>query len=308
MIADEGVTRLFKSVLLAHKLEMQFFTFPPGEKYKTRETKQAIEDEMLNARFGRESAVIALGGGVVTDLGGFVAATYLRGLPLILIPTTLTGMVDAAIGGKTGVNTPQGKNLIGAFYPATLVVSDINCLASLSEQEMRNGRAEILKYALTFDPTLLEIDDLETVVRRCSALKESVTRSDFREEGRRRVLNFGHTVGHALEKISAWTTPHGEAVAHGMVIESLMSVEMGILSEETFSTLVRWIKRDFPRKLPTKDLFSAMMHDKKGERGTPRFVVLKDLGEVLPFDGKYCTEVKREILEKAVNKYAQIGN
>jgi 3-dehydroquinate synthase len=217
VIMDEGSAQLFKPLLLAQKLDMQIFTFPPGEKHKTRETKQAIEDQMLDARFGRTCAVIAMGGGVVTDLGGFIAATFCRGVPLIFIPTTLMGMVDACVGGKTGVNTPHGKNLIGAFYSASLVVSDLDCLASLPKQEMRSGMAEVIKYALTLDPALLDIKDQESLIHRCCELKQEVVGSDFGEDGRRRLINFGHTVGHALERLEEWRLPHGDAVAISML-------------------------------------------------------------------------------------------
>ncbi len=312
---DEGTAQLFKPLLLAHKLDMQIFTFPRGEKHKTRETKQAIEDQMLDGRFGRTCAVIAMGGGVVTDLGGFVAATFCRGVPLIFIPTTLMGMVDACIGGKTSVNTPHGKNLIGAFYSASLVVSDLDCLTSLPKQEVRSGMAEVIKYALTLDPTLLDIKDQESLIRRCCELKQEVVGSDFGEDGRRRLINFGHTVGHALERIEEWRLPHGDAVAVGMLIECLVSVELGFLKKEDFSTALKWIRAyDFPLKLSSRvtldRLLSAMSYDKKnsGNGSLPAFVLLKKIGEVLPFEGRYCTEVKPQVLEKALQKYAEIVN
>ncbi|MFI5334797.1 MAG: 3-dehydroquinate synthase [Chlamydiales bacterium] len=311
LIMDEGVAKLFKEKLFAHGLDLELFTFPPGEKHKTRETKQALEDQMLSRRFGRTSALIAMGGGVVTDLGGFVAATFCRGVPLILIPTTLMGMVDACIGGKTGVNTPHGKNLIGAFYSAQLVVSDLDCLTSLPAHEVRSGMAEVIKYALTLDPSLLDVKDQETLVRRSCALKEEVVGSDFGEDGRRRLINFGHTVGHALERIEEWRMPHGDAVAIGMLIECLISVELGYLKKEDFFTALKWVcAYDFPLALSSRvtleSLLSAMAYDKKSSGPLPSFVLLKKIGEVVPFGGRYCIEVDPKILEKALQKYAEI--
>lgn len=171
--------------------------------------------------------------------------------------------------------------------------------------------AEVIKYALTLDSSLLEIRAQKKLIERCVQLKEEVVGSDFKEGGKRRVINFGHTVGHALERIEEWKLPHGDAIAIGMLVECLMSVELGILKEEEFFTALKWIKKyDFPLKLSPRvtldSLLSAMAYDKKSSGTSPCFVVLKKIGEVVPFEGRYCREVKSEILEKALRKYADL--
>ena len=303
VIMDETVAALFRSRLEALDLNLQFFTFPPGERFKTRETKERLEDEMFSAGFGRDSALIAMGGGVTTDLGGFLAATYCRGVPLVLIPTTLIAMCDASIGGKTGVNTPHGKNLIGAFYPARLTVVDLETLATLPEREKRAGMAEVIKYGVTLDPHLLETGDLELLIRLSIDLKKSIVTRDFRETGERRILNFGHTVAHAIERLENYTLLHGEALFIGMAIESLMSRRLGHLSESHLQKILTALHPYLrPYKREARDLFAAMAHDKKGVR----FVVLEKIGKVHLCDGKYCMDVKLEILEEALEQYVAL--
>ncbi len=311
VIADENVGKIFQKRLFQHKMDMTLFTFPPGEQSKTREIKQQLEDQLLAAHMNMDCAIIAMGGGVATDLGGFVAATFCRGVPLISIPTSLMGMVDASLGGKTGVNTPFGKNLIGAFYSPKLVLIDLICLDSLSEKDKRCGMAEVLKYGFTLDPSLLEITDLEELVFRSCEVKKSIIESDFQDTGKRRIFNFGHTIGHALELLEGYSLAHGDAVAIGMLIESLMSVELGYLSEESFRFIFEHIQAyRFPLKLPAsitlEKLTSAMGHDKKAISRAPRFIVLKELGEVLPFDGSYCLEVDPKILKRAFERYVAL--
>lgn len=300
---DETVAPLFQDLLVKTGLDISIFTFPAGESSKTRETKQRLEDQMLAKGFGRGCALIAMGGGVTLDLGGFIAATYCRGVPLIHIPTTLLAMVDACIGGKTGVNTPQGKNLIGAFYPAAKVLIDVDTLDSLPEAQMRSGMAEVIKYGLTLDPTLLEESDLERRIFRSCALKKRIIEEDYQESGLRRVLNFGHTVGHAIELLTEYKILHGDAVALGMAIECAMSVEMGYLSEKSFLQIMQLLPLQ-ELHMEAEKLMEAMRHDKKSSLKSPRFVVLKEIGEVEPFSGSYCTEVNPEILERALTRYA----
>lgn len=281
---------------------MHFFVFPPGETAKTRTTKEWIEDGMLEAKMDRNSALIALGGGVTTDLGGFVASTYLRGIPLILIPTTLLGMVDASVGGKNGVNTACGKNLIGTFYQSELILIDPECLATLPAAQMRSGKAEIIKYALTLDPELLSCETLEEKIRRCVALKTDIVSEDPHDRGRRHILNFGHTVGHALEAVSEFTLAHGDAVAVGMLIEALMSVELGFLKEDVILKIFS-ILEEFPVcSIDSSSLFSHMNYDKKGKN----FVVLTDFGKVLECGGTFCHPIEPEILEQALGRYEQL--
>lgn len=311
VIMDETVCALFRSELSLLNLNCEIFTFPAGEEFKTRETKQRLEDEMLAAGFGRGSAVIAIGGGVTCDLAGFLASTYYRGVPAIYIPTTLLCMVDASIGGKTGVNTPFGKNLIGAFCSPKLVVMDLDLLSSLPEHQIRSGMAEVIKYALTLDSSLLDENNLEMRIFRSCKLKKEVIESDFREGGRRRILNFGHTIGHAIELIENYKITHGDAVAIGMLFESIMSHEMGYLNEKSLSAIAKILfAHNFPLELThaitREKLMQAMRHDKKSSPTAVRFVALEEIGRVLPFGGTYCIEVKDEIVEKALKRYAAL--
>ncbi|MBS0620501.1 MAG: 3-dehydroquinate synthase [Verrucomicrobia bacterium] len=277
-------------------IDVSIFSFPPGEKEKSRERKAELEDCLIERKWGREGCFLALGGGVTSDLVGFLAATYHRGVPLVLIPTTLLAMVDACIGGKTGVNTPYGKNLIGAFYPANQVWIDTEWMANKLE-----GMAEVIKYGLIHSKELLEIldGDLIPLIERSIAIKAEIVRADPEEKlGLRRILNFGHTIGHAIEQASDYAISHGNAVAIGLLAESYLSKEMGLLGKESFAEVERIIRQfSFPLKAPRELVFSV---DKKGVCGTARFVLLKSLGECVPFDGDYCTQVPDAALKNTL--------
>lgn len=273
---------------------------------KTREVKQALEDELLKRKFGRDTVLIAMGGGVATDLVGFIASTYMRGVPLILIPTTLLAMVDAAIGGKTGVDTPFGKNLIGSFYLPKAVFIDLQLLKTLPENEMKNGLSEILKYGLIADSSIWEKcaywkAEIPGLIRASIHCKIKVVEEDFKEEtGLRRILNFGHTVGHALELLSHYQMSHGEAVALGCMAESYLSHLLGYLPQEALKkilALYQNLKYAF-KKVDPLPFLEALSMDKKGKEGNPRFVLMDRIGHCLPFDGEYCRPVpKKEILQ-----------
>jgi 3-dehydroquinate synthase len=242
MIADATVYALYQAGRLGKvSWTGETFCVPPGEISKSRETWARLTDELLDRRFGRDSGLIGFGGGVVGDLAGFVAATYMRGLPYILAPTTLLAMVDASVGGKTGVNARQGKNLIGAFHPPTAVLADPLALTTLPEREYRGGLAEAVKHGLIADETYFEWIEAESpailrrdpetvthLVRRSVQIKAEVVSEDERESGRRVVLNAGHTVAHALEQISGYQLAHGEAVALGLVAECELAERLGI--------------------------------------------------------------------------------
>ena len=270
----------------------------PGERHKTRAEKERIEDHLLSLRFGRDSVLVAFGGGVTTDLAGFVAATYLRGVPFVAVPTTLLAAVDASVGGKTGVNAARGKNLIGAIHPPAAVVADTALFGTLPPAEFRNGVAEAVKMAATLDAedfAFLErgreavlAGDPEAVaalVARSIRLKAAVVAEDEREAGRRQVLNFGHTVGHGLERATDYRLPHGAAVAVGMVAEARMAAVAGRLGGGDESRLTALL-RDFglPAAAPTGTaraaVLSAMGSDKKTVGGEPRFVTLEAIGRV----------------------------
>lgn len=319
IFCDEQVATLLGQKWTAHLqeagLSASLFTFPPGEQHKNRETKAKLEDALLAQKFNADSCFIALGGGVTTDLIGFLAATFCRGVPLINIPTTFLGMVDAAIGGKTAVNTPLGKNLIGAFYPADRIYIDPLVLDTLPSFEWTNGCAEVIKYALTcslplfhslkkWNPT--DPVYLENIIHECLMIKAQIVEADFTEtSGLRRVLNFGHTIGHAIEWAENYQIPHGEAVAMGILAESHMSMKMKLISEEIYTDIESLI-RSFPFELQLSSgmtlekIHSALSQDKKALKSTPRFVLLEKIGACSPFLGAYCSEVPQQILEEAL--------
>src|SRR5213593_2640865 len=232
VITDSHVAKLYGKQVMARfydaKLQVELLEFPAGEWNKTRETWALLSDRMLAAQIGRDSAVIALGGGVVGDVAGFVAATYLRGIPCVQVPTTLLAMIDSSIGGKTGVDVPAGKNLLGAFHQPRLVVADLDALGSLAPAQLAAGMAEAVKHGVIADreyfaflerecPTVAKQaappDVVERLVRRSVEIKAEVVAADEREAGRRAILNFGHTVGHAIEATAKFDVLHGEAVA-----------------------------------------------------------------------------------------------
>ena len=261
----------------------ELLTFPAGEAHKTRETWARLSDELLAAGFGRDSGIVALGGGVTGDVAGFVAATYMRGLPVLQAPTTLLAMVDAAVGGKTGVDTPLGKNLIGAFHHPVAVVADPRVLATLPDRELRAGLAEAVKHGLVADaehldwlesraPAILARDEaaLAALVRRSVEIKAEVVGSDERETGRRAVLNAGHTVAHALEHASGWALLHGEAVALGLVAEAALAERLGVAERGLTERVERALAAlELPIRLPAgidpapDRLLEAMTRDKK---------------------------------------------
>ncbi len=269
-----------------------------SEQEKTRAGKERIEDELLARRFGRDSVLIGCGGGITTDLAGFVAATFLRGIPFVALPTTLLAAVDASVGGKTGVNTPLGKNLIGVFRQPAAVVVDTDFLGTLPEAEFRNGLAESVKMAATSDGA--QFEDLERVgvrelrsdprhllplIRRSIAIKAQVVMEDEREAGPREVLNFGHTVGHAIENATGYRMRHGFAVALGMAAESHMAERAGFLDnadgERLRGLLVRHsLPARLEKPLSRERILAAFRADKKARAGQTRFVVLTGIGRV----------------------------
>ena len=272
---------------------------PPGEEHKTLDTVRGLYETIVAARLERRSPIIALGGGVVGDTAGFVAATYLRGVPFIQCPTTLLAMVDASVGGKVGVNLPQGKNLVGAFYQPLLVVIDTDTLGTLPPRELRCGLAECVKHGVIRDADLfawiedkldailnLDPDALVELVRRNVAIKAAVVMEDEKETGVRAHLNFGHTFGHAIESTQAYGGyHHGEAVALGMVAATGLAVDAGRCDADLLERLVRLLDRiglaTSARNLaPPAQLLDAMRVDKKVADGRIRLVLPDRLGAV----------------------------
>ncbi len=273
-------------------------TFPAGEWNKSRETWSDLTDQLLKAQLDRESVIVALGGGVVGDLAGFVAATYLRGVRYVQVPTSLLAMIDSAIGGKTGVDTGAGKNLVGAFHQPAAVIADVATLSTLPPVQLAAGMAEALKHGVIADAAYFALTAerhesirqrdhaaLFEVVRRSVEIKAGVVGEDERERGKRSILNFGHTVAHALEASFGYELLHGEAVAIGMVAEAELGEEIGVTREGT-AEAVRSAVEAF--RLPTSApddvdrdrMIETMRQDKKVRGGTVRFALPRRLGEM----------------------------
>ncbi|MGE5595508.1 MAG: 3-dehydroquinate synthase [Hyphomicrobiales bacterium] len=286
------------------------FEIPAGEAEKTLATVARVYDWLIGERVERSDFVVCLGGGVVTDLAGFAAATCLRGIAFVHVPTSLLAMVDAAVGGKTGVDHPLGKNLIGAFAQPRAVVIDPRLLESLPHRHLVNGWAEVLKHGLILDETL--VSDLEddaadpaalmspTLIARSVAIKAAVVSDDEREAGRRTLLNYGHTVGHAIEAVTGYSTYlHGEAVAVGMHAAGRIAVEMGLLMPEELERQQRLIRLyGLPERAPGLDaaaILDATLSDKKVRGGSVRWVLLEGIGRAVVRDG-----VPEEVVRSAV--------
>ena len=302
VITDSHVEALYGGQIVAAlqdaKLPVELLQFPAGEWNKTRETWAALADRMLALELGRDCAVIALGGGVVGDVAGFVAATYLRGVPYVQVPTSLLAMIDSAIGGKTGVDVPAGKNLLGAFHQPALVVADLDVLASLPVAQLAAGMAEAVKHGVIADAAYFgflegehravlarDADVLERVVSRSVEIKADVVAADEREAGRRATLNFGHTVGHAIEATSKFAVLHGEAVAIGMAYEARLAEALAIAERGTGERIRGALERyGLPLELPdpaaVPELLAAMQVDKKARAGTLRFALPRAIGSM----------------------------
>lgn len=298
LVTDENVGRLYSAraceALRRVGLAAATLVIAGGEACKTVETVSRLWRGFLQAGLDRKSTVVALGGGVVSDVTGFAASTYMRGIQWVCVPTTLLSMVDASIGGKTGIDLPEGKNLAGAFHAPQLVLSDPSVLASLPEAELRAGLAEMVKHGILADAALFQAcaaglaavkARLDELIRRAVAVKVRIVERDPYERGERAALNFGHTVGHALELASAFRISHGEAVAMGMVAEARLGERLAItrpgLSTEIAAALGGLgLPTGLPRDLPSAALVRAMRADKKMRAGAVRFALPVDVGRV----------------------------
>ncbi|HVR86448.1 MAG TPA: 3-dehydroquinate synthase [Planctomycetota bacterium] len=290
--------RRVESGLKAAGTPVHRIVLPAGEAQKSLATAGRIHREMANAGLDRKSAIFAVGGGVITDLGGFVASTYMRGIAVRLFPTTLLGQVDAAIGGKTGVNLPQGKNLVGTFHQPEAVFCDPAVLKTLPPREYVSGLGEVVKYGMIRDAELFEYigrniegirsrdpEVLDEIVYRCVAIKADVVTKDEKESGERAILNYGHTIGHALEAAGAYKVlQHGEAVSIGMEAEAILSMELGIAPLELLAAQNKLLKLcGLPtrvKKMPEKKVLAALKLDKKNVSGKTRFVLPEAIGKV----------------------------
>lgn len=305
VITDAKVGPLYAKAALANLKRAGFepvlITVPSGETAKSLANVQRCYDQLAANRLERKSFIVALGGGVVGDLAGFVAATYLRGIPFVQVPTTLLAQVDSSVGGKTGVNLKAGKNLVGAFYQPRLVLCDLDTLKTLPPREFRAGLAEVIKYGIIYDaplfkrlerdlPALLRKQPsvLEPVIARCCGIKADVVGQDETESGLRAILNFGHTIGHALEAISAYGKYlHGEAISIGQVAAAKLSCAMTNLPADHANRITDlFIRAGLPTSVnltaaQRKGLFAAMRLDKKVSAGEVKFVLTKRIGQVV---------------------------
>ncbi len=321
IVSDDAVAALYAGraadSLRAAGFEVSVFIFPAGEESKSLATVSRVYDWLLDARAERTSPVVALGGGVVGDLAGFAAATYLRGVPLVQAPTSLLAMVDASIGGKVGVDHPRGKNLIGAFYPPALVVQDTSTLASLPPRSLREGFAEAIKHGLIVDPPMLDLLERESarllavepeltteVVARNAALKAAVVTDDEREGGRRMILNYGHTIGHAIEAACGYRgILHGEAISAGMMAAAEIGRRIG-LTPAAVGERQRALFELYglPLRHPGLDVdavLAATLHDKKVAAKRVRWVLLEDFGRPVIRDD-VPDDVVRDVLATIV--------
>lgn len=322
VITDTNVASLYgeplQHQLTTAGLKAHLLTFPAGEEHKTRATKETLENQLFIKGYNRDCCLIALGGGIVNDITGYLAATYCRGIPFVSIPTTLLSMVDASIGGKTGVNTPHGKNLLGCIYQPKKVIIDLQTLKTLPAKELHHGFVEIIKHCLIADKQLftfleqniepllaLDFTILQKIVVESCRIKLSIIQQDEKEYGKRRLLNFGHTVGHALEHLTHYFLSHGEAVAIGILVESEIALLIGKLQVDLFDRLQLLFKNYglslcLPSQISIDDLINLMKMDKKSINGRPRFVIIDDIGSTADYEGDYCTTVDEKVIRKAL--------
>ncbi|MFI5279001.1 MAG: 3-dehydroquinate synthase [Gemmatimonadales bacterium] len=323
VISDDRVAELhgatMREVLVNSGIAAIRQSFPAGEWNKSREQWGRLTDELLAAKLGRDGVIVAFGGGVTGDLAGFVAATYLRGIPYVQVPTTLLAMIDASIGGKTGVDVPAGKNLVGAFHQPRFVLADIDLLATLPKPQVASGMAEAIKHGAIRDAAYFEsledagpvlardLDRLAAIVRGSISIKASVVAADEREAGQRQVLNFGHTVGHAVESLSGFELLHGEAVAIGMSVEARIAESAGVATSGVHESLVRMLERyalptALPKGLSTDALFEAMSTDKKVRDGKIRLALPRAIGKVARSDdGAWTVEVEERVIRQVLD-------
>jgi 3-dehydroquinate synthase len=323
VIADRNVAELHGSrigrLLETGGLDAEFFDFTPGEASKTRAVWATLTDALLEHGFGRDCCIISLGGGVAGDLAGFVAATFMRGVAFVQIPTSLLAMIDASIGGKTGLDVPGGKNLVGAFLQPRVVLTDPSFLATLPEREFTAGVAEAVKHGMIASERYLEEIEANTdsirrrdertileLVRGSVRIKSEIVGDDVLEAGRRAILNFGHTIGHAIEHVLDYTLPHGFAVAMGMVVESGIGETVGITAPGTRRRLEAALHRlglptAAPPGIDAQSIVAATGMDKKARASRVRYALVSSAGSCRPGTaGRWTVEVPDAVVLDAL--------
>jgi len=306
VVSDDRVAELYGSVLINSLedagVDAALFTFPAGEQNKTLQTVATLASQLAQAGFDRHDALIAFGGGVTGDIAGFLASAYMRGIPFVQVPTTLLSQVDSSIGGKTGVDIPEGKNLVGAFYQPKAVYIDIGLLKTLPEEELLGGLAEVIKHGIIRDKeffsfleknrqSILDLDRemIEKTIYVCCRIKADVVEEDEREDGIRKILNYGHTIGHAVEGASDYSLIHGLAVSIGMVAASRLAVANNILSPEESEKIYRILSAykmpvEVPAHLDRKRIKRYILTDKKAVSGQVFYVLPTEIGKTCVTD------------------------
>lgn len=323
VVADRSVAERWFDPLAAalgsRDLHAVLLAVPAGEDAKTLQVYSTLVHQLATQEAHRDDVVVALGGGTTGDLAGYVASTYMRGVPFVQVPTTLTAQVDAAIGGKTAVNLPEGKNLVGTFYQPAAVLCDVDALATLDDRDYRAGLAEVAKYGLTLDLDLLDQLErdpgsvltrdpatLERLVARCVAAKARTVGADERDTGLRLVLNYGHTLGHALERLDAFAgRSHGEAIAIGMAFAARLAEERGLCAPGLAARTARLLSalglETGGQLPPVRDVLAAFRMDKKF-LGGPRFVLLEDVGRPVVVEGVSDDELGAILVEMGAER------
>lgn len=331
IVADATVAQLHgDAIRAAHGgRPTELVTVPPGEREKTRERWAQTTDALFELEFGRDTTIVAFGGGVVCDLAGFVAATFMRGVPVVQVPTTLLSMVDASVGGKTGVDTPAGKNLVGAFYDPRAVVIDPSLLRTLPQHVFRDGLAEMIKHGVIADakyfadverelPELSQrtahVDALTDLIAGSVRIKARVVGADRTEQSLRQVLNFGHTIAHALETLADYTVSHGDAVAVGMVVEARIGEQLKVTAPGTSARIVEALRAaslpasvselsispELKSRLTPAAVVEATRLDKKVRAGSVRYALPRQIGEMESADGRWSVPVVNGVVESVL--------
>jgi 3-dehydroquinate synthase len=317
VVADDRVAELYGDAVMANlkaaRIDAELLTFPHGESYKTLQTIGDLAGRLARLGFDRKDALIGLGGGVTGDITGFLASSYMRGIPFIQIPTTLLAQVDSSVGGKTGVDIPEGKNLVGSFYQPKAVYIDISVLNTLPREELLGGLAEVIKYGVIRDAGFfnflrdnrqgiinLNPELIEKTVHVCCKIKSDVVSEDEREGGIRRILNFGHTIGHAVEGASDYSLIHGLAVSIGMVAAARLAVQKSLLAKEECRKLIDILQSykmpvEVPKNLDRARIKRYLLTDKKTVGGRVFFVLPVKIGETVITD-KVSEEQVDEVL------------
>lgn len=319
IVTDSNVAEIhgqgFRKALEESGLKVEQLVIPAGEKSKTISTVMNLSGKLMERGADRHSGIIAFGGGVVGDTAGFLASIFMRGIPYVQVPTTLIAQVDSSIGGKTGIDLPCGKNLLGTFAQPKAIFINIGFLNTLPVEELNNGLAEIIKYGIIDDPFILgELEKqaealrrgdeglLERIVAKCCGIKKAIVEIDETDKGIRRILNFGHTIGHAVEAESGFTIPHGRAVVLGMLGAAKISERMGHLPEKDILRIEHLAARlELPCRIPedidADKILARLQSDKKKEGDSVRFVLLKKLG--MPFmNGSVPDNILRDVIRE----------